>query len=59
VGVNYRFASTEDREKFKADPDKHLPQYGGYCAYAMSIDRIAGHRPISMGDRKQQAISKQ
>ena len=45
MGVTYRFASSEDREKFKADPDKYLPQYGGYCAYAMSIDRIADIDP--------------
>jgi len=44
-GVTYRFASAEDREKFKADPEKYLPQYGGYCAYAMSIDRIADIDP--------------
>jgi YHS domain-containing protein len=45
TGVTYRFASTEDREKFIADPDKYLPQYGGYCAYAMSINRIADIDP--------------
>jgi YHS domain-containing protein len=44
-GVTYRFASAEDRGKFQADPDKYLPQYGGYCAYAMSIDRIADIDP--------------
>ena len=44
-GVKYRFASAEDREKFKADPEQYLPQYGGYCAYAMSIDRIADIDP--------------
>ena len=45
-GVTYRFASAEDREKFKANPEKYLPQYGGYCAYAMSIDRIADIDPV-------------
>jgi YHS domain-containing protein len=45
IGVTYRFASADDREKFKADPPKYLPQYGGYCAYAMSIDRIADIDP--------------
>src|SRR5215471_10486162 len=28
-----------------ADPQKYLPQYGGYCAYAMSINRIADISP--------------
>jgi YHS domain-containing protein len=44
-GVTYRFASAEDRDNFKADPEKYLPQYGGYCAYAMSINRIADIDP--------------
>ena len=44
-GVAYRFASTGNLEKFKADPEKYLPQYGGYCAYAMSLDRIADIDP--------------
>ena len=44
-GVTYRFASAENRERFNADPEKYLPQYGGYCAYAMSINRIADIDP--------------
>jgi len=44
-GVAYRFASEENLNLFKADPAKYLPQYGGYCAYAMSIDRIADIDP--------------
>jgi YHS domain-containing protein len=44
-GVTYRFASAEDREEFKAAPEKYLPRYGGYCAYAMSLDRIADIDP--------------
>ena len=34
-GVVYRFASTADRDAFVANPQKFLPQYGGWCAYAM------------------------
>jgi hypothetical protein len=44
-GVTYRFASAENRDRFKADPERYVPQYGGYCAYAMSIDRIADIDP--------------
>lgn len=44
-GVTYRFASTENLEKFKADPEKYLPQYGGYCAYAMSLNHTADIDP--------------
>jgi YHS domain-containing protein len=34
-GVTYRFASIQNRDAFKANPDKYEPQYGGWCAYAM------------------------
>jgi YHS domain-containing protein len=44
-GASYRFASAENRERFKVEPEKYLPQYGGYCAYAMSINRIADIDP--------------
>ena len=44
-GVTYRFASAENRARFKAEPDQYAPQYGGYCAYAMSINRIADIDP--------------
>ena len=44
-GVTYRFSSAENLERFRADPGKYLPQYGGYCAYAMSINRIADIDP--------------
>jgi YHS domain-containing protein len=44
-GAAYRFVSAENLERFKADPEKYVPQYGGYCAYAMSINRIADIDP--------------
>jgi YHS domain-containing protein len=44
-GVTYRFASADNLQRFKADPEKYVPQYGGYCAYAMSLDRIADIDP--------------
>jgi YHS domain-containing protein len=34
-GVIYRFSSVQNRELFKAHPEKYEPQYGGWCAYAM------------------------
>jgi YHS domain-containing protein len=44
-GATYQFASSEHLERFKAEPEKYLPQYGGYCAYALSINRIADIDP--------------
>jgi len=33
----WRFASAEHRDLFAADPDKYMPQYGGYCAGGMAM----------------------
>ncbi len=35
-GLKFKFSSQENLIKFKANPDKYLPQYGGYCAYAIA-----------------------
>jgi YHS domain-containing protein len=35
-GVTYLFASAAHRDRFSADPESYLPQYGGYCAYGMA-----------------------
>lgn len=35
-GANYKFATKEHLEQFKANPSKYIPQYGGYCAYAVA-----------------------
>lgn len=49
-GATWRFASAENRERFKAEPERYAPQYGGYCAYAMSTDSF------SPGDAKRWRI---
>lgn len=35
-GATWKFATEENREKFIEDPEKYAPQYGGYCAFAVS-----------------------
>ncbi len=35
-GAVWRFASAENLNDFKAAPEQYIPQYNGYCAYAMS-----------------------
>ena len=37
----YNFASQEHLELFKANPEKYKPQFGGWCAYAVSLGRVA------------------
>jgi len=34
-GVTFYFSSQENRNTFKKNPTKYIPQYGGFCAYAM------------------------
>ncbi len=36
--AKYKFSSKENLETFKKNPDKYIPQYGGWCAYAMAIN---------------------
>jgi YHS domain-containing protein len=36
LGATWRFASAENRDRFAAEPEKYAPQYGGYCAWAVS-----------------------
>lgn len=35
-GARWRFSSEENRAAFEADPSRYAPQYGGYCAWAVS-----------------------
>jgi len=36
MGATWRFASAANRDQFAADPERYAPQYGGYCAWAVS-----------------------
>ena len=35
-GLSYRFASVENRRQFIANPERYVPQFGGFCAQAMT-----------------------
>jgi YHS domain-containing protein len=37
-GSTIWFVNEENRKKFKPDPEKYYPKYGGWCAYAMGLD---------------------
>jgi YHS domain-containing protein len=39
--ATYYFASQEHLRLFKENPEKYKPQFGGWCAYAVSLGRIA------------------
>ncbi len=36
--ATYRFSSEENLNTFKSNPAKYMPQYGGYCAYAVGVN---------------------
>lgn len=38
-GVTYRFASAANLKRFKADPAAHTPQFGGFCAMGVALDK--------------------
>lgn len=40
-GVTWQFASAENRDRFVSNPEQYAPQYGGFCAWAVSQDYIA------------------
>ncbi|MCH4894852.1 YHS domain-containing protein [Sphingomonas sp. SFZ2018-12] len=44
-GAEFRFASAENLAKFKANPAAYAPQYGGYCAWAVSQGYTASGDP--------------
>jgi YHS domain-containing protein len=44
-GAIWRFASTMNRDRFAASPEKYAPQYGGYCSYAVANGYTASIDP--------------
>lgn len=46
-GATWQFASAENRDLFAANPEEYAPQYGGFCAYAVSQGTTASIEPTS------------
>ena len=44
-GAKWYFSSAENMEKFKAAPEQYAPQFGGYCAWAVSKGYTADGDP--------------
>ena len=44
-GATYRFNSADDRQAFIANPERYAPQFGGYCAFAVSRGTTANGDP--------------
>lgn len=46
-GYEYRFSSAQNLAAFRANPARYLPQYGGYCAWAVSQGYTASADPTN------------
>jgi YHS domain-containing protein len=46
-GAEFRFANAANRAAFVANPARYAPQYGGYCAFAVSQGGTAGIDPTA------------
>lgn len=44
-GASWRFASADNQAAFEADPAAYAPQFGGYCAWAVSRGYTASVTP--------------
>ncbi|NJO72997.1 MAG: YHS domain-containing protein [Leptolyngbyaceae cyanobacterium RM1_406_9] len=44
-GATWRFASAQNRTSFANNPEAYAPQYGGYCAKAVSEGNLASIDP--------------
>ncbi len=44
-GAEWRFKNAANRDAFAAQPEKYAPQFGGYCAWAVSRGYTAGIDP--------------
>jgi YHS domain-containing protein len=44
-GAKWLFSSAENLEKFRLNPKAYAPQFGGYCAYAVSEGHTANGDP--------------
>jgi YHS domain-containing protein len=45
LGATWKFSNAENRDLFIADPEKYAPEYGGYCAFAVSHNFTKSIKP--------------
>ncbi|ARD20869.1 YHS domain-containing (seleno)protein [Shewanella japonica] len=44
-GSQWLFATKQHQRQFEQSPERYIPQYGGYCAYAMSSGFVVSSDP--------------
>jgi len=45
AGAEWRFSTRGNLDLFKTNPEAFIPQYGGYCAWAVAQDKLAKGSP--------------
>lgn len=53
-GAVYHFSSAANRDAFKANPAKYAPQFGGFCAMGVALDKKLDGDPTAwkiVGDK--------
>jgi len=45
AGATWQFVNAENKSSFEATPEKYAPQFGGYCAFAVSKGFTANSNP--------------
>lgn len=49
--ATWHFSSAENRDRFLENPEKFSPQYGGYCTYSITNDKLVVSDPESFAIR--------
>lgn len=47
AGVKWQFVSAEHRDLFKANPEKYVPQYGGFCSWGVANGKLFDVDPVN------------
>ena len=45
-GAEWRFSTEANRDVFGFNPEAFLPEYGGYCAWAVAHNKLARGNPL-------------
>jgi len=51
LNKTWHFSSAENRDKFLSNPEKFSPQYGGFCAHALSQNKLVKSNPEAFSIR--------
>jgi YHS domain-containing protein len=46
-GAIYQFSTANNRDLFNADPSKYAPQYGGFCAFGVTMNKKFDTDPMA------------